>query len=87
MAVKIRLTRRGAKKKPFYRVIVADIEAPRDGDFIEVVGHYNPMIEPAEIKLKEDRITYWLSKGAKPTETVAQLLKKVGITGKSEKAA
>ncbi|MFQ5465106.1 MAG: 30S ribosomal protein S16 [Thermodesulfobacteriota bacterium] len=79
MAVMIRLARRGAKKKPFYRVVVADREAPRDGDFIEVVGHYNPMTDPADVKLKAERISYWLGKGARPTDTVAQLLKKAGI--------
>ncbi|WKZ31628.1 MAG: 30S ribosomal protein S16 [Thermodesulfobacteriota bacterium] len=76
MAVKIRLTRQGAKKKPFYRIVVADSEAPRDGDFLEVVGTYDPMAEPARVALKGDRVTYWLSKGAVPTDTVRQLLKK-----------
>lgn len=76
MAVKIRLTRQGAKKKPFYRIVVADSEAPRDGDFLEVVGTYDPMTEPARVALKGDRVTYWLSKGAVPTDTVRQLLKK-----------
>ncbi|MBE7414946.1 MAG: 30S ribosomal protein S16 [Deltaproteobacteria bacterium] len=76
MAVKIRLTRQGAKKKPFYRIVVADSEAPRDGDFLEVVGTYDPMAEPARVALKGDRVSYWLSKGAVPTDTVRQLLKK-----------
>lgn len=76
MAVKIRLTRQGAKKKPFYRIVVADSEAPRDGNFLEVVGTYDPMAEPARIALKGDRVSYWLSKGAVPTDTVRQLLKK-----------
>lgn len=87
MAVKIRMTRRGAKKKPFYRVVVADSEAPRDGDFIEVVGHYNPMTEPAEINLKGERISYWLEQGAVPSETVSHLIKKAGIPDKSGEAA
>ena len=87
MAVKIRLTRMGAKKKPFYRIVVAENEAPRDGRFIEIVGNYDPMKDPAEITLKEDRVTDWLSKGAKPTQTVSSLLKKKGLTvPKVEKA-
>ncbi len=84
MAVKIRLTRQGGKKKPFYRIVVADSEAPRDGSFIEVVGNYNPMIEPPKVTLKDDRISFWLGKGAVPTDTVRQLLKK---NQRSEKAA
>jgi small subunit ribosomal protein S16 len=79
MAVKIRLTRMGAKKRPFYRIVVADSEAPRDGRFIEIVGNYDPLKDPAEINLKEDRIKDWLSKGAKPTVTVTNLLKKKGV--------
>jgi small subunit ribosomal protein S16 len=79
MAVKIRLARMGAKKKPFYRIVVADVESPRDGRFIEIVGNYDPKKDPAEINLKEDRIVDWLSKGAKPTLTVSQLIKKRGI--------
>lgn len=69
----------GAKKKPFYRIVVADVESPRDGRFIEIVGNYDPKKDPAEINLKEDRIVDWLSKGAKPTLTVSQLIKKKGI--------
>jgi len=79
MAVKIRLTRLGAKKKPFYRVIVANSTAPRDGKFIEIVGTYNPMLskDNAErVKLKQDRIQYWLSVGAQPTDRVAKLIAK-----------
>lgn len=79
MAVKIRLTRMGTKKKPFYRIVVAENEAPRDGRFIEIVGNYDPMKDPAEINLKEDRVTDWLSKGATPTQTVLSLLKKKGL--------
>jgi len=79
MAVKIRLTRMGAKKKPFYRIVVAESEAPRDGRFIEIVGNYDPLKDPAEINIKEDRVADWLSKGAKPTQTVLSLLKKKGL--------
>jgi small subunit ribosomal protein S16 len=82
MAVKIRLTRMGTKKKPFYRIVVADSEAPRDGRFIEIVGNYDPLKDPAEINLKEERIEDWLSKGAKPTVTVSSLLKKKGLMTK-----
>ncbi|MFN0121868.1 MAG: 30S ribosomal protein S16 [Blastocatellia bacterium] len=74
----IRLTRKGAKKQPFYRVVVADKEARRDGRFVEIVGTYNPLRQPAEIKLRQDRIDYWLSKGAQPTETVRSLIRKFG---------
>lgn len=84
MAVKIRLTRQGGKKKPFYRIVVADSEAPRDGSFIEMVGTYNPMNNPAKVELKNDRIAFWLSQGATPTDTVKQLIKK---GRKTEKAA
>jgi small subunit ribosomal protein S16 len=78
MAVKIRLTRLGAKKKPCYRVVIANSTAPRDGKFIEIVGTYDPMLakeNPGRIKLKQDRIQYWLSVGAQPTERVARLIK------------
>jgi len=67
------------KKKPFYRIVVADVESPRDGRFIEIVGNYDPKKDPAEVNFKEDRIVDWLSKGAKPTLTVSQLLKKRGL--------
>ena len=87
MAVKIRLTRQGSKKKPFYRVVVTDSESPRDGKFLEVVGTYNPGIEPPKIDLQAERITHWVGNGAVPTDTVKQLMKKAGITGKSQKAA
>jgi small subunit ribosomal protein S16 len=76
MSVKIRLARHGAKKKPFYRIVVADIEAPRDGKFLEAVGTYNPLEEPAEVSLKGERIKYWMDQGAIPTDTVKSLLKK-----------
>lgn len=81
MAVKMRLTRTGAKGKPSYRVVVANSESPRDGKFLEILGNYNPGKNPAEVVLKEDRVREWLSKGAKPTLTVSQLLQKKGIKG------
>lgn len=70
----------GARKKPYYRIVVADSAAPRDGKFIEIVGNYDPKKDPAVITLKEDRIREWLTKGAEPTLTVSQLLRKKGIT-------
>jgi len=79
MAVKIRLTRMGAKGKPFYRIIAADTDFPRDGKFLEILGNYDPKKNPAEINLNEDRVRDWLSKGAKATVTVANLLKTKGI--------
>ena len=79
MPVKIRLARHGAKKNPFYRIVVADIEAPRDGKFIETVGTYNPLKEPAEVSLKDDRVKYWMEQGAIPTDTVKSLLKREGV--------
>ena len=77
--VKIRLRRMGAKKAPFYRVIVADARSPRDGRFIEEIGYYNPMTNPAEIKIDADKAKEWIVKGAQPTETVKSLLKKSEI--------
>ena len=77
--VKMRLRRMGAKKAPFYRVVVADSRYPRDGRFIEEVGYYNPQTEPAEIKIDADKAKAWLAKGAQPTETVKSLLQKSGI--------
>jgi len=79
MAVKIRLTRMGAKNKPFYRVVAADTDFPRDGKFLEILGNYDPKKNPAEISFKEDRVRDWLSKGAKATVTVSNLLKTKGI--------
>ena len=79
MAVKIRLTRKGTKKKPFYRIVAADIESPRDGRFLELLGTYNPMVDPAAVTLKEERIKYWLGEGAKPSTTVKSILKKEGV--------
>jgi len=78
MAVKIRLKRMGAKKAPFYRVVVADSRYPRDGRFIEEIGYYNPMKEPAEIVIDNDKAKKWIANGAQPTDTVRSLLKKNG---------
>ena len=83
MSVKIRLARHGANKRPFYRIVVADKESPRDGRYLETVGTYNPLPDPAEVSLKGDRIKYWLEQGATPTDTVKSLLKKEGISVKS----
>jgi len=79
MSVKIRLARGGAKKKPFYRIVAADSEFPRDGRFLEMLGTYDPMVDPAAVTLKEDRIKYWMEEGAQPTTTVKSLLKKEGF--------
>ena len=76
MAVKIRLKRMGAKKAPFYRVVVADSRYPRDGRFIEEIGTYNPLVDPAEVKIDVERANYWIKNGAQPTDTVKALLKK-----------
>lgn len=76
MSVKIRLSRRGPKKKPFYRIVVQDVEAPRDGRFLEVVGTYDPLKDPAEVTIKGDRVSYWLGEGAIPSGTVSDILKK-----------
>lgn len=82
MAVKIRLARGGAKKVPYYRVVIADARAPRDGDFIEKVGTYNPLLKKDDenrVIFKKDRIEYWLGKGAQPTERVAKFIQAAGI--------
>lgn len=79
MAVKIRLKRMGAKQRPFYRVVVADSRSPRDGRFIEEIGTYNPITDPAEIKIDKDAAMKWVSNGAQPTDTVRSLFKKAGI--------
>ncbi|MBR2380949.1 MAG: 30S ribosomal protein S16 [Clostridia bacterium] len=79
MAVKIRLRRMGQKKAPFYRVVVADSRYPRDGRFIEEIGYYNPITEPAEIKIDADKAKKWLANGAQPTDTVKSLLKRSNI--------
>ena len=77
--VKIRLKRMGMKKEPFYRVVVSDSRSPRDGRFVEEIGYYNPVSDPAVIKLDEEKAKYWLSTGAQPTDTVRGLLKKSGL--------
>lgn len=77
--VKIRLRRVGAKKKPQYRLVVADACSPRDGAFIEIIGHYNPLTDPETVVIAEDRARHWLERGAQPTDTAARLLAKVGI--------
>lgn len=82
MPIRIRLRRMGAKKRPFYRIVVAESKMPRDGRFIEEVGYYNPLVEPMVVNLKEERIYSWLERGAQPTETVRSLLKKVGLWAK-----
>ena len=83
MGVRIRLARHGAKKKPFYRIVVADGESPRDGRFLEKVGTYDPLKDPAEVRLNPDRIKYWIDKGAIPSDTVKSLFKKEGIFAKN----
>ena len=79
MAVKIRLARHGAKKSPFYRIVVADSESPRNGRYLENVGTYDPLFDPAKVILKSERVKYWMDQGAKPTDTVRSLLKKEGF--------
>lgn len=79
MAVKIRLKRIGAKKAPFYRIVVADSRSPRDGRFIEEIGHYDPNANPPAITLDNDKAKAWMQKGAQPTETVRSILKKSGV--------
>lgn len=82
MAVKLRLKRMGAKQRPFYRIVAADSRFPRDGRFLETVGTYNPISNPAETKIDEEKALYWLSNGAIPTETVRNILSKEGIMKK-----
>ncbi len=77
--VKLRLTRVGKKKQPSYRLVAADSRKPRDGRFIEILGHYNPMVEPQTLTLKEDRILDWLSKGAQPTDALKRILVRDGL--------
>lgn len=77
--VKIRLTRTGTHKRPSYRVIVTDEKARRDGPFIEILGTYNPLVNPSEVKIDAEKAKYWLGVGAQPTDTVRKLLKKVGV--------
>ena len=79
MAVKIRLARHGAKKRPYYRIVVADARAPRDGKFIEEVGRYNPCVDPSMIKFDLEKVDKWIANGAQPTDTVKALFKKHGV--------
>lgn len=82
MAVKIRLKRMGAKKRPFYRLVVADARAARDGAFIDTLGYYNPIADPVELKIDEEKALDWLQKGAQPSDTAKTLLKKCGVMEK-----
>lgn len=82
MVVKIRMRRMGSKRKPFYRIVVADSRAPRDGRFIEEVGYYNPVSQPKELKLDEEKVFAWLQKGAQPSDTVRSLLSGAGLMQK-----
>jgi small subunit ribosomal protein S16 len=84
MAVRIRLARHGATKRPFYRIVVADGENPRDGRFLETVGTYSPVKENAEVTFKDDRVRHWLGQGATPTDTVRSLLKQRGLLAKAK---
>ncbi len=86
MSVKIRLRRMGAKKRPFYRMVVADSRVARDGRFIETLGYYNPCVQPSDIKIDGDRARYWLGVGAQPSDTAAGLLKSQGIMDRLPKA-
>lgn len=86
VATKIRLKRIGAKKNPFYRVVVADARSPRDGRFIEEIGYYDPSTSPATVKLDEDKALQWLANGARPTETARSLLKQAGVMAKYHEA-
>ena len=80
--LRIRLRRVGAKKKPSYRLVVADIRAPRDGAFVDIVGHYDPMTDPETVVIEEEKALHWLKQGAQPTETTARLLSKAGVLDK-----
>lgn len=82
MAVKIRLKRMGSKRKPFYRIVVADSRSPRDGRFIEEIGYYNPVVEPVQVKIDEESVLRWLSNGAQPSDTVRNILSREGIMQK-----
>jgi len=84
--VKIRLRRVGAKKKPSYRLVAADSRAPRDGAFIDIIGHFNPLTEPETVVINEEKALHWLSQGAQPTATAARLMSKAGIMEKFNKA-
>ena len=83
MAVKFRLTRHGGKKKPYYRIVVADERYPRDGKFIDMVGSYDSLKEPIEVTLDKDKIAAWYEKGVRPTKTVGELFKRVGVSSEA----
>ena len=85
MAVKMRLTRMGDKKSPFYRIVVVDSRVARDGKYIDKIGHYNPIAQPAEVVIDADKAKDWLNKGVQPTETVRALLINQGVIAKSDK--
>lgn len=85
MAVAIRLRRMGAKKRPFYRVVVADTRSPRDGRFVDEIGYYDPVKKPPQVKIDQEKALYWLKAGAQPTDTVRSLLKRAGITSGRQK--
>ncbi len=85
MSVKIRLTRVGSKKKPFYRIVVADSRSPRDGRFIEKIGTYDPKLEPSKIEIDEDKAVEWIKKGAKPTDAVQKIFENVDLKGSYNK--
>lgn len=80
MTVRVRLTRKGAKKRPFYRIVAADSEAPRDGRFLEVLGYYDPLKDPAQVEMDEEKVKKWIQRGAKVSETVGSLLRKKGVS-------
>ena len=84
MAVKIRLARHGAKKRPFYRIVAADSDSPRDGRFLEKLGTYNPLQDPAQVVLDTDRVKYWIGQGATPSDTVRTILKREGVIASAE---
>lgn len=87
MATKIRLTRMGTKKRPFYRLVVADSRSPRDGRFIEIIGHYNPLTDPAELVVDKEKAATWLERGAQPSDTARRLLRQAGLIQGGQQAA
>ncbi len=84
MSVKIRLARYGAKKRPFYRIVAADIESPRDGKFLEILGTYDPLQNPAAVNIESERVQYWIGQGAIPSDTVRSILKKEAAVSRAE---
>ncbi len=84
MSVKIRLARYGAKKRPFYRIVAADIESPRDGKFLEILGTYDPLKDPVAVNLEAERVQYWIEQGALPSDTVKSILKKEEAFSRAE---